>query len=90
MWPVTTLVILVIVHGSTSTPESNKGKEINQTDTYLLKEAGLEAWLRCGSLLVKQKDSYFNWAYWLWVCWLATRKVAIAAATRPPRVLSTC
>ena len=34
-------------------------------------------------------DGYSNWMYRLWVCLLATKTVAIAAATRSPRVLAT-
>ena len=34
-------------------------------------------------------DGYSYWMYRLWVCLLATKTVAIAAATRSPRVLAT-
>ena len=34
-------------------------------------------------------DGYSYWMYRLWVCLLATETVAIAAATRSPRVLAT-
>ena len=38
---------------------------------------------------VKQMDSYSYWMCRLWVCLLATKIVAIAAATRSPRVRAT-